>query len=67
MKTWREESNKIIQFPEPIGVIYKITPFNFPLWIAMKSAIPNLLLGNSMAVKITENCLNTAEILEQTF
>ena len=33
----------------------------------MKSVIPNLLLGNSMAVKITEQCLNTAEVMEKVF
>lgn len=33
----------------------------------MKSSIPNLLLGNTMAVKVTESCLNTAEYLDKIF
>ena len=33
----------------------------------MKAVIPNILLGNTMAVKITENCLNTAELMDNVF
>lgn len=36
-----------------MGVIYKIAPFNFPLWIGMKPAIAGLLLGNPTIIKNT--------------
>ena len=36
---------------EPLGVIYKVVPFNFPAWIAFKVSIPTLAVGNSVLLR----------------
>lgn len=32
----------------PMGVVYFITPFNFPFFLVFKGGLPNLLLGNAV-------------------
>lgn len=51
----------------PLGLVYKIAPFNFPLWIGMKPAIAGLLLGNSTLIRNTERALLLSEIQEEIF
>ena len=46
------------------GVVYKISPFNFPLWQGLKVVIPNLAMGNSVLVRPSETCVKMAEALE---
>ena len=46
------------------GVVYKICPFNFPLWQGLKVVIPNLAMGNSVLVRPPETCVKMAEALE---
>jgi succinate-semialdehyde dehydrogenase/glutarate-semialdehyde dehydrogenase len=29
-----------------MGIVYNITPFNFPFFLVFKGGLPNLLLGN---------------------
>lgn len=36
---------------EPIGTIYYIVPFNFPLFLNFKGGLPSLLLGNVMLAR----------------
>ncbi len=30
----------------PMGIVYQISPFNFPFYLIFKGGLPNLLLGN---------------------
>lgn len=46
---------------DPLGIIYKIVPFNFPLWIALKSSIPILAAGNGVLLRMP----NTTPLLGQ--
>lgn len=39
---------------EPLGVIYSIMPWNFPLWQVIKMAIPALISGNTILLKHSE-------------
>lgn len=39
---------------EPLGVIYSIMPWNFPVWQVIKMAIPALISGNTVLLKHSE-------------
>ncbi|MFD2831173.1 aldehyde dehydrogenase family protein [Corticicoccus populi] len=40
--------------PEPVGIVYAVTPFNFPLNLAMHKIGPALAAGNTIIVKPSE-------------
>ena len=52
---------------QPIGVIYQITPFNFPFWLCFKSGIPTLALGNSILHKNSHSTPIMGLALEELF
>jgi len=51
----------------PLGVLLAIEPWNFPLYQAVRIAAPQLLVGNTVLVKHSELCPQTALALEQLF
>ena len=52
---------------EPYGVTLAIMPWNFPFWQALRFAIPNLILGNTVLLKHAPNVLWSAKNIEETF
>ncbi len=38
-------------FREPLGVVGVISPWNFPLYLSMRSVVPALALGNTVVLK----------------
>lgn len=38
-------------FREPLGVVGVISPWNFPLYLSMRSVVPAIALGNSVVLK----------------
>jgi betaine-aldehyde dehydrogenase len=40
---------------EPLGVVAAITPWNYPLWIAVWKVLPALATGNTVVIKPAEN------------
>ena len=48
----------------PLGIIYQILPFNYPLFLNIYKTIPQLLLGNSVLVKNAETTPETAKFIE---
>ncbi|MBI2330116.1 aldehyde dehydrogenase [Candidatus Daviesbacteria bacterium] len=57
--------NKIVY--EPFGVAEVITPWNFPFGMAVWGIIPNLLVGNTVVFKISEECPLVGKLIEEVF
>ena len=56
-----------IQFKAPLGVVYGIMPWNFPVWQTLRFAIPALLAGNTVVLKPADNVAGTATLLQEAF
>ncbi len=50
---------------EPIGVAAVITPWNFPFDIFLWAVIPNLIAGNTVVFKHSEECPLTGKFIEE--
>jgi succinate-semialdehyde dehydrogenase / glutarate-semialdehyde dehydrogenase len=50
---------------EPIGTTTVITPWNFPLNMFFWGVFPNLLVGNTVVFKISEECPLVGKIIEE--
>lgn len=61
-----EEGDAVI-VNAPLGVLLGIEPWNYPLYQVVRIAGPNLLAGNTLLVKHSEVCPQTALALEQLF
>jgi acyl-CoA reductase-like NAD-dependent aldehyde dehydrogenase len=46
-----DENGRVIVAHDPIGVVAAITPWNYPIILAMVKVVPALLTGNTMVVK----------------
>ena len=51
----------------PIGVLYAIMPWNFPLWQVFRAAAPNLMAGNAMVLKHAPITLGCGEDITAVF
>ncbi len=56
-----------VHFKAPMGVVYGIMPWNFPVWQALRFAIPAMLAGNTILLKPAENVAGTAILLQEAF
>lgn len=50
---------------EPSGVVAVITPWNFPFGMFIWGVIPNLLVGNTVVYKISEECPLVGKLIEE--
>lgn len=58
---------KSIVVHEPLGVIYSIMPWNFPLWQAVRMIYPTLLAGNTILLKHSEITKGMGDFIEDLF
>jgi succinate-semialdehyde dehydrogenase / glutarate-semialdehyde dehydrogenase len=50
---------------EPLGVVFAITPWNVPVGTLLRSALPALLMGNTVLVKPAPNVAGCARLFEE--
>ncbi|WP_297845373.1 aldehyde dehydrogenase family protein [Pseudomonas sp.] len=50
-------------FREPLGVIGVISPWNFPLYLSMRSVVPAIALGNTVVLKPASDTAVTGGLL----
>ena len=61
-----EYKKSVVEF-HPMGPIYHIAPFNFPLWLVFKSVIPSIAVGNTIISKTASACPQTGHLIEEAF
>ena len=52
---------------EPLGTIFLVMPWNFPLWQAMRAAIPAMIAGNGIVLKHASIVTGSALKMEELF
>ncbi len=52
---------------KPIGIIFAIMPWNFPVWQVMRFAVPNIMVGNTAILSHAPICTGTSIAIEQLF
>ena len=48
----------------PLGTIYYILPFNYPFYLNLYKALPQLILGNSVLIKNSDSTPEIGKIIE---
>ncbi len=59
----KDSSHRIVY--EPYGTAAVITPWNFPLNMFIWGVIPNLIAGNTVVFKISEECPLTGKLIDE--
>ncbi len=58
---------KAMSVYQPLGTIYSISPWNFPVIIPIQSNVQSMLAGNTIVYKPAPNCPGTGEALRNVF
>ncbi|MDF1705981.1 MAG: NAD-dependent succinate-semialdehyde dehydrogenase [Aeromicrobium sp.] len=61
------EGGRAIITHAPIGVIYGIQPWNFPIYQVIRYSVPQLVAGNTVLLKHAESVFGTALRLEELY
>ena len=63
--TYRDEKSIHRIVYEPHGAAAVITPWNFPFGMFVWGTVPNLIAGNTVVFKISEECPLTGKLMEE--
>src|SRR5690606_7161049 len=58
------EGGRALLQKKPIGPLVGIMPWNYPYYQVARFAAPNLILGNTILLKHTRNCPESAATIE---
>jgi succinate-semialdehyde dehydrogenase/glutarate-semialdehyde dehydrogenase len=61
------EGGRAVITHAPIGVIYGIQPWNFPIYQVIRYSVPQLVAGNTVLLKHAESVIGTALRLEELY
>jgi acyl-CoA reductase-like NAD-dependent aldehyde dehydrogenase len=61
------ESKKAYIHYEPLGPLFVVLPWNFPIVLTIDNAIPQLVAGNTILIKQAPSCPTLALLLEELF
>ena len=61
-----EGKNTYVRF-DPLGVIFIIMPWNFPMWQVMRAAVPAMFAGNAVVLKHASIVTGTSMMIEDIF
>jgi succinate-semialdehyde dehydrogenase/glutarate-semialdehyde dehydrogenase len=64
LKTEAEESYIVY---EPFGTILALMPWNFPFWQVIRCAVPAMMAGNTVLLKLAPNTIGCAVAIESIF
>lgn len=59
------EGFSVLRRRDPLGPVFGIMPWNFPIWQALRYAIPSIAVGNSALLKPAPNVIGSSLILEK--
>ncbi|NWF16393.1 aldehyde dehydrogenase family protein [Pseudomonas reactans] len=51
----------------PLGPIFAVMPWNFPVWQVLRGAVPTMLAGNTYVLKHAPNVMGSAYLIQRAF
>ena len=61
------DGGRAIVTHQPVGVIYGIQPWNFPIYQVIRYSIPQIMAGNTVLLKHAQNVWGMAERLQELY
>ncbi|MEM6899216.1 MAG: aldehyde dehydrogenase family protein [Pseudomonadota bacterium] len=58
--------DEVVIRPDPLGLLYSVTPWNFPVWQMVRFAAPAIAAGNTVVVKPAPNVIGVSNLVIET-
>ncbi|MEM6414251.1 MAG: aldehyde dehydrogenase family protein [Pseudomonadota bacterium] len=55
--------DEVVIRPDPLGLLYSVTPWNFPVWQMVRFAAPAIAAGNPVVVKPAPNVIGVSKLV----